>query len=44
MGVLLGALDGQLARYKHPKDVVFVEALPRNAMGKVLAEEVRKLV
>jgi fatty-acyl-CoA synthase len=27
--------DGQLATYKHPQDVVFVEALPRNAMGKV---------
>jgi malonyl-CoA/methylmalonyl-CoA synthetase len=33
---VLAALEGSLARFKHPKRVVFVEALPRNAMGKVL--------
>lgn len=38
------AFDGKLARYKHPKDIVFVDALPRNAMGKVMAAEVRKLI
>ena len=38
------AFDGKLARYKHPKDVVFVDALPRNAMGKVVAAEVRKMI
>jgi acyl-CoA synthetase (AMP-forming)/AMP-acid ligase II len=32
---------GQLARYKVPKDVVFVEALPRNPSGKVLKRELR---
>lgn len=32
---VLKAFDGALARFKHPKDVVFVEALPRNVMGKV---------
>jgi fatty-acyl-CoA synthase len=26
---------GRLARFKHPHDVVFVESLPRNVMGKV---------
>jgi len=41
---ILLALEGQLARYKHPKEVVFVDALPRNAMGKVVAASVRKLV
>lgn len=40
---VLGAFDGQLARYKHPKDVIFVDALPRNAMGKVVVEAVRAL-
>jgi len=36
--------DGSLARYKHPKDVVFVDALPRNAMGKILKDQLRILV
>ena len=30
--------DGRLATYKHPHDVIFIDALPRNAMGKVDAE------
>jgi fatty-acyl-CoA synthase len=38
---ILRALDGKLARYKIPKSVVFAEALPRNASGKVLRHEVR---
>ena len=40
----LERFQGQLARYKHPKAVYFVEDLPRTAMGKVLKYEVRKLV
>jgi malonyl-CoA/methylmalonyl-CoA synthetase len=31
-----------LANYKHPRQVVFVDTLPRNAMGKVLKHEVRE--
>jgi fatty-acyl-CoA synthase len=31
--------DGRLARYKQPKQVRFVEVLPRNATGKVLKFE-----
>jgi malonyl-CoA/methylmalonyl-CoA synthetase len=34
-GDLLARLADRLARYKQPKRAVFVEALPRNAMGKV---------
>jgi malonyl-CoA/methylmalonyl-CoA synthetase len=32
---ILSALDGRLARFKQPRRVIFVEDLPRNAMGKV---------
>ena len=35
--------DGKLARYKQPRSVVFVEALPRNATGKVHKPTLRKL-
>ena len=31
----------EVARFKHPKRYVFVEGLPRNAMGKVLKAELR---
>ena len=30
-----------LARYKVPRDVVFLEQLPRNATGKVLKRELQ---
>lgn len=33
--IVLSALSEKLAKFKQPKRVVFVEALPRNAMGKV---------
>lgn len=32
---LIARLRGQLAGYKTPKRIVFVDALPRNAMGKI---------
>jgi fatty-acyl-CoA synthase len=32
---------GQLAKYKVPKDVTFLEALPRNPSGKVLKRDLR---
>ncbi|MEQ8733376.1 MAG: AMP-binding protein [Rhodospirillaceae bacterium] len=32
---VIGALKNQLANYKIPKAIVFVDSLPRNAMGKV---------
>jgi fatty-acyl-CoA synthase len=34
----------KLARFKHPTHVVFVDALPRNATGKVLKFELRKTI
>ena len=41
---VLAHFDGKLARFKHPKDVLFVEALPRNALGKIVAADVRALL
>ncbi|MCT8973408.1 class I adenylate-forming enzyme family protein [Microbaculum marinisediminis] len=35
--------EGKLARYKHPRDVVFVAELPKNAMGKVRIDEVSRI-
>ncbi|CAM2851661.1 fatty-acid--CoA ligase FadD5 [Skermania piniformis] len=34
-------LNERLARYKHPKDLVLVEELPRNASGKVVKQRLR---
>ncbi|MFI4986512.1 MAG: AMP-binding protein [Alphaproteobacteria bacterium] len=41
---VLALFEGRLARFKRPHDVVFVEALPRNAMGKVLKYRLREMV
>ena len=41
---VLALFDGELARFKHPHDVVFLDALPRNVMGKVLKYELRETV
>lgn len=38
---VLALFEGRLARFKHPRDVVFREGLPRNVMGKVLKFELR---
>jgi fatty-acyl-CoA synthase len=35
-------LNENLARYKHPKELVVVDVLPRNAGGKVIKHELRK--
>ena len=39
---LLAALDGRLARFKQPKRILFIDQLPRNAMGKVQKNILRK--
>jgi acyl-CoA synthetase (AMP-forming)/AMP-acid ligase II len=40
-GELIEHCRGQLARFKVPKDVLFLDALPRNPSGKVLKRELR---
>ena len=40
---ILQAINGQIARFKQPKKIVLLDELPRNTMGKVLKEEVKKL-
>ncbi|GBD41576.1 Long-chain-fatty-acid--CoA ligase [bacterium HR39] len=39
---VLALFEGRLARFKHPRAVVFVEELPRNVMGKVLKYRLRE--
>ena len=41
---VLALLEGRIARFKHPKQVVFIDALPKTALGKVRREAVRQLV
>ncbi len=41
---VLALFEGRLARYKHPHDVIFMETLPRNAMGKILKYRLREMV
>jgi len=40
---LLTALEGRIARYKHPRQVLVVGQLPKTALGKVRREEVRRM-
>jgi fatty-acyl-CoA synthase len=41
---VLALYPGRLARFKHPHDVVFLDRLPRNVMGKVLKYELRAML
>ena len=41
---LLAVFEGRVARYKRPREVIFVDALPRTALGKVAVATLRELV
>ncbi len=41
---VLALFTDRLARYKHPRRIVFADSLPKNAMGKVQKFELKKLV
>ncbi|MGO8917024.1 MAG: o-succinylbenzoate--CoA ligase [Stellaceae bacterium] len=39
---VLALFQDRIARFKHPRDIVFAASLPKNAMGKVLRHELRR--
>ena len=41
---VLKLFEGRIARYKHPREVVFVGQLPKTALGKIRKEDVRRMV
>jgi fatty-acyl-CoA synthase len=41
---VLALFKDRLARYKHPRRVVFAESLPKNALGKVQKQALKKLL
>ena len=41
---ILYLFNEKVAKYKIPKEVVFVDHLPRNALGKIINDEVKKLL
>lgn len=41
---VLALFRDRLARYKHPRRVVFADTLPKNALGKVQKHELKKLL
>lgn len=41
---ILSICEGRIAHFETPREVIFVDSLPRNAMGKVEKEAVREMV
>jgi fatty-acyl-CoA synthase len=37
-------LQGRVARYKHPREIVFLRELPRSALGKLRRDELRRML
>ncbi len=42
-GELIQYCRGRLASFKKPREVIFVTELPKNAAGKILKRELRRL-
>ncbi len=43
-GKIISFCEGRIARFETPREVIFVDELPRNAMGKVEKEALREKV
>lgn len=41
---VLALFEGRIARFKRPRDVLFLESLPRNAMGKIQKFRLREIL
>ncbi len=41
---VISHFDGRIGRFAIPREVIFIEAMPRNAMGKVVKDELRAMV
>ena len=41
---VLALFHGRLAKYKHPRRIVFADSLPKNAMGKVQKFELKRML
>jgi len=37
-------LKETFAKYKHPKDIYILNKIPRNELGKVMKEKIKKLL
>ena len=40
---ILNEFKGKIANYKIPKDIIFVQEMPKNALGKIILDEVKKI-
>lgn len=41
---ILTMFEGRIARYKHPKEVRFIDRMPRTAVGKIRKQDLRRMV
>lgn len=41
---ILAMFEGRIARYKHPKEVRFIDRMPRTAVGKIRKQDLRRMV